>query len=82
MPWKVQRVGDKYAVVKKSDGSTVATHPNAAAARNQVKALYAAKDKTDRKRTGVTPNYAVAARRRAKKYRDSMSNYENDDKAN
>lgn len=41
MPWKTEKRGDRYAVVKKGTGKLVAMHPNAAAAEAQVRALYA-----------------------------------------
>lgn len=42
MPWKVQKAGNKYQVVK-ADGSgkVVGTHDTEAAARSQMKLLYA-----------------------------------------
>ncbi len=43
MPWKVMpdHDGCAFAVVKESDGSTVACHSDRASADGQVKALYA-----------------------------------------
>lgn len=41
MPWKVVPKGEKFAVVKKGDGSVVAMHPTNAAAQAQVRAMYA-----------------------------------------
>jgi hypothetical protein len=42
VPWKVRKSGDKYCVVKKADGETVACHETQAQARAQLRALYAA----------------------------------------
>lgn len=45
MPWKVEKRGDKFAVVKKEDGKTVATHATRQKAEAQVRALYSKEDK-------------------------------------
>lgn len=41
MPWKVQKQGSKYAVVKETTGKVVGTHPTRAKATAQLRALYA-----------------------------------------
>lgn len=41
MPWSVKKQGNKYCVIKDTDGSTVACHPTKAKAEAQRKALYA-----------------------------------------
>lgn len=39
MPYLVRKVGDKYAVVKKSDGKVIGTHPTAEKAMKQIIAI-------------------------------------------
>lgn len=39
MPWSVRKSGDKWVVVKQSDGSVVGTHNNEAKAKRQLVAL-------------------------------------------
>lgn len=40
MPWKVEKKGQTYAVVKKGSGEEVARHQTSTAASAQVRALY------------------------------------------
>lgn len=45
MPYKIEKQGDKYCVVKETDGKVMGCHPTEAEARDQQKALYANEDK-------------------------------------
>jgi hypothetical protein len=41
MPWKIQKRGSQFAVVKKTGGHTLGVHPSKAAAVKQMRALHA-----------------------------------------
>lgn len=41
MPWRIQKAGNKYQVVKKEDGKVVGTHSSRTQALQHMKALYA-----------------------------------------
>ncbi len=54
MPWKVEKKGSRFAVVKKGTGQVVAMHPDMASAQAQVRAMYANYDKGNTV-DGMTP---------------------------
>lgn len=41
MPWRIQKKGDKWLVVKEEDGKVVGTHPSREKALAHLRALYA-----------------------------------------
>lgn len=45
MPWDIEKRGNQFCVVKKSDGTTVKCHPNRDEAAAHMRALYANVDK-------------------------------------
>lgn len=49
MPYAIRKVGDKYAVVKQSDGTVIGTHPSPEKAALQLRALYANEPKVRNK---------------------------------
>jgi len=44
MPWKVEKRGEKFAVVSKENGDVEGTHDTRSEAEAQVRALYASED--------------------------------------
>lgn len=53
MPWKIEKRGNQYCVVKKSSGETVKCHPTREKAEAHLRALYANVEDAAREGAGL-----------------------------